>query len=163
MARSAVRFRGGIKDVLHRFKYSAATHVSRDLAVLLQACVRAHYGHAFIDAVAYVPLHAAKQRERTYNQAGLLAADLARLMRRPLAERCLERTRDTATQTRLSARERARNVRGAFVVRHPAWVQGRHLLLVDDVMTTGATVAACSRVLKEAGAASVHVVTVARG
>jgi ComF family protein len=162
-ARSALRFRGPVKDVLHRFKYSAATHVSRDFATLLHACVRTHFSRESIDAVTYVPLHAAKQRARTYNQARLLASDLARLMRLPLADGCLDRERYTATQTRLSAKERARNVRGAFVPRHPRWIQGRKLLLVDDVMTTGATISECSRVLKEAGAAGVWVVTVARG
>jgi ComF family protein len=162
-ARSAVRFRGPIKDVLHRFKYSAATHVSRDLATLLHACARTHYGHDYIDAVTYVPLHAVKQRTRTYNQARLLAGDLASLMRVPLADGCLARERPTATQTRLSARERVHNVRGAFVTRNARWTHGRRFLLVDDVMTTGATVAECSRVLMEAGAAAVYVVTVARG
>ncbi len=162
-ARSAVRFRGGVKDVLHRFKYSAATHVSRDLATLLHACVRTHFGRECLDAVTYVPLHAAKQRARTYNQARLLAGDLAKLMRVPLADGCLDRERHTATQTRLSARERVQNVRGAFVSRNGSWIHGRRFLLVDDVMTTGATVAECSRVLKEAGAAGVWVVTVARG
>jgi ComF family protein len=162
-ARSAVRFRGPVKDVLHRFKYSAATHVSRDLATLLHACVRTHFGRESIDAVTYVPLHPVKERARTYNQARLLAGDLARLMCVPMADGCLARERHTATQTRLSAKERARNVRGAFTARNEGWILGRYFLLVDDVMTTGATVAECSRVLKEAGAAGVRVVTVARG
>lgn len=162
-ARSAVRFRGIVKDVLHRFKYSAATHLSHDLGTVLQACVRSHYGSLPLDAVAYVPLHAVKQRARTYNQARLLAGELARALRLPLADGCLMRERDTGTQTHLSARERLRNVRGAFRVRHPGWVHGRRFLLIDDVMTTGATVGECARVLKEAGAAAVYVVTVARG
>lgn len=162
-ARSAVRFRGPIREVLHGFKYAAATHVSRDLAVLLHACVRAEYGRALVDAVAYVPLHAVKQRERTYNQSRLLAEDLAVLMRLPLADGCLERCRPTDTQTHLSAKRRAANVRGAFRACQPGWIQSRHFLLVDDVMTTGATVRECARVLKDAGAATVRVVTVARG
>ena len=162
-ARSALRFRGIIKDVLHRFKYSAATHLSGDLATMLHACVQTHYGRQPIDAVVYVPLHAVKQRARTYNQARLLAGELARLMRLPLADGCLARGRDTGTQTHLSARERMRNVRGAFLVHNAGWVHGRNFLLVDDVMTTGATVNEVSRVLKEAGAAAVYVVTVARG
>lgn len=162
-ARSAVRFRGAIKDVLHRFKYASTTHVSRDLASLLAACVAAQYGRVIFDAVTYVPLHPTKQRARTYNQARLLAGDLAGLLHKPLADRCLVRVRDTATQTRLTARERAENVCGAFAVRHPSWTYGRRLLLVDDVMTTGSTLREVARVLKEAGAATVHVVTVARG
>jgi ComF family protein len=162
-ARSAARFRGPLKEALHRFKYSGATHLSRDLAVLLHACVQAQYGREPFDAVTCVPLHPVKQRARTYNQAHLLAGDLARLMRLPLAHNCLARVRETATQTRLTAKERQQNVRGAFQTPHPGWVQGRRFLLVDDVMTTGATLRECSRMLKDAGAASVFVVTVARG
>lgn len=162
-ARSAVRFRGGVKDWLHHFKYSHATHLSADLGALLAAAVRAHYGHEKPDAVAYVPLYAVKERTRTYNQARLLAAALAREMKLPLARSCLERVRDTGTQTHLTARQRAMNVEGAFRARCPEWVEGRQFLLVDDVMTTGATVNECARALKEAGAGRVLVVTVARG
>lgn len=162
-ARSAIRFRGGIKDVLHRFKYSQATHVDHDLAVLMHACVRTHYGNECFDAVTFVPLHPAKERTRTYNQARLLAGRLSRMMGVPLARGCLSRVRETGTQTHLNMRERARNVAGAFAVRCPEWVAGRSFLLVDDVMTTGATVAEISRLLKEAGASRVCVVTVARG
>lgn len=162
-ARSAVRFRGGVKDWLHRFKYSHATHLSRDLGSVLAAMVRAHYGQETPDAVAYVPLHAVKERSRTYNQARLLAGELARGMGLPLARGCLERTRDTGTQTHLTARQRALNVEGAFRVRSPEWVEGRNFLLVDDVMTTGATVNECARALKAAGAGRVLVATVARG
>ena len=162
-ARSAVRFRGPIKDALHRFKYSAATHLSHDLATVMHACVRTQYGREHIDAVTAVPLHALKERVRTYNQARLLASELSRVMKVPLARNCLARVRDTGTQTNLSARDRAKNVRGAFEARHPSWIEGRSILLVDDVMTTGATVSEASRVLKEAGAAKVFVITVARG
>jgi len=162
-ARSAARYRGGLRGLLHRFKYSSAVHLTVDLAMLLQSCVSVHYGREPLDAVAWVPLYPARQRARTYNQSGLLAVALARRLKLPAARGCLARTRDTETQTHLSARERAANVRGAFVVRDPEWVEGRRFLLVDDVMTTGATVNECARALKEAGAAKVFVVTVARG
>ncbi len=162
-ARSALRFRGGIKDVLHRFKYSHATYLDRDLATLLHASVRAHYGNECFDAVTFVPLHPVKERSRTYNQARLLAGILARLMDLPLASGCLRRVRETGTQTHLNMRERAMNVAGAFQARCPEWIEGRNFLLVDDVMTTGATLSAVSKVLKDAGAARVCAVTVARG
>ncbi len=162
-ARSAVRYRGPIREALQRFKYGRETHLSRDFADLLGACVRTHYAAEPFDAVAFVPLHRRKRRERTYNQAELLAEDLSRLLRLPLATRCIERRRATSTQTALSARARRQNVRGAFVVTAVEWVRGRRFLLVDDVMTTGATVDECARAMKEAGAATVCVVTVARG
>ncbi len=163
LARSALRFKGGIKDVLHRFKYSNATHMTSDLATLLHACVNTHYAHEQFDAVGFVPLHPVKARSRTYNQAQLLAGKLAGLMKLPLAQGCLSRIRETGTQTRLNMKARAKNVAHAFQVDCPEWVEGRNFLLVDDVMTTGATCGSVAKVLKEAGAARVCVVTVARG
>ncbi len=162
-ARSAVRFRGKVKDLLHAFKYKNGCHLSGDLAGLLAGCVQAHYADVRFDGVAYVPLHPKKARERSYNQARLLAVDTARRLELPVLHRSLSRTRMTDTQTRLNAEERRRNVRGAFEVVMPDWIEGRRVLLLDDVMTTGATVDECSRVLMNAGAISVHVVTVARG
>ena len=162
-ARSAIRFKGGIKDVLHRFKYSNATHLTADLASLLHACVNIHYTREKFDAVSFVPLHPAKERARTYNQARLLAGHLAGLMGLPLAGGCLSRIRETGTQTRLNMRARTKNVANAFQADCPEWIEGRNFLLVDDVMTTGATVSEISRELKAAGAGRVCVVTVARG
>jgi ComF family protein len=162
-ARSAARHRAPLQGLLHAFKYGAATHLAPDLSLLLVACLRNEYRHVPFDAIAYVPLHRTKERARSYNQAALLARELARRTGLPVAPGVLHRARDTETQTHLSARARARNVRGAFNVPYPNWVQGRHLLLVDDVMTTGATCNECARVLKEAGAAGVSVLTVARG
>ena len=135
------------------------------------------------DAVVPVPLHPARARERGFNQA----ADLARLLGRPVLP-ALCRVRRTPPQVRLPAGQRRRNVRGAFalapaslrlILRRPdrrlraltrggrvavmrTLVEGRRLLLVDDVCTTGATLEACARVLKDAGAASVSAATVAR-
>jgi len=149
--------------VLHRFKYSNATHLTADLASLLHACVNIHYTREKFDAVSFVPLHPAKERARTYNQARLLAGHLAGLMGLPLAGGCLSRIRETGTQTRLNMRARTKNVANAFQADCPEWIEGRNFLLVDDVMTTGATVSEISRELKAAGAGRVCVVTVARG
>jgi len=162
-ARSAARYRGALRPLLHAFKYGGASHLAPDLARLLQACVQVHYGAERIDAVTCVPLHAVKERSRTYNQARLLAAELAPLLKRPLLPNCLRRVRATETQTHLSAGARARNVRGAFAAAQPQWIRGRCLLLIDDVMTTGATVAEAAGALRDAGATRVLVATVARG
>ncbi len=162
-ARSAVRYHGAIRDLLHAFKYQGAIHLAPDLGELLEGCVRAHYSDELLDAVCFVPLYPARERERGYNQSRLLAADLARRRGLPLMPRLLSRIRPTATQTRLSAPARAENVRGAFAVADPGWVRGRRLLLVDDVMTTGSTVGECARALRAAGAWRVFVATVARG
>ncbi len=163
LARSAVRFCGSMKQVMHAFKYQRACHLAGDLGGLLAGCVRAHYAGVPFDAVAYVPLHPRKGRERSYNQSRLLAVSAARKLGLPVENRCLRRVRITTTQTRLSAEERKANVRGAFSALSPEWIDGRRILLVDDVMTTGATVNECARVLVEAGACCVYVATVARG
>ena len=117
--------------------------------------------YRLFDAISPVPLHATRRREREFNQAAVLAEFLASRTGKPLLP-CLRRTRYTTTQTRLDRQERMENLRGAFSVRHASEVIGRHLLLIDDIFTTGSTVEECSRVLRNAGAASVRVLTVAR-
>lgn len=123
---------------------------------------------ASADLVAPVPLHWRRLFMRRYNQAALLARVLVRQLEPPhkvrLAPDLLRRHRWTGSQTGLRARERRRNVREAFDV-HPHWqaeIAGRRIVLVDDVLTTGATVEACSRVLERAGADCVDVLTLAR-
>jgi ComF family protein len=101
-------------------------------------------------------------RERGFNQAAELGALLSARCGVPLGQ-VLQRTRYTQTQTRLDRQERMENLRNAFRVRQTAAVQNRHVMLVDDVFTTGSTVDECARILRDAGAASVRVMTVARG
>lgn len=120
-------------------------------------------GLAF-DAVVPVPLHWRRLVGRRYNQSALLAFVLARRLAVPCLPQALRRTRHTQPQMHLPRRERARNVRRAFAL-NPACagaITGKTLLLVDDVVTTGATVNACAEVLKKAGADRVHVVALAR-
>jgi ComF family protein len=149
--------------MLHGFKYSNQIFLSVELGALLAGCVQAHYGDIDFDAVVSVPLHRRKWRERSYNQAEVLARELARTRKIDLIKNALCRNRFTPSQTNLSASERLLNVRNAFVVLQPDWISERRILLVDDVMTTGATVNECAKVLMQAGAVSVHVATVARG
>ncbi len=162
-ARSAVRYRGPVGVSLRAIKYEAATWLLPEMATWLSACMRTHYDTLPIDAACYVPLHPVKRRERGFNQAAWLAQALARERGWPVLRGALKRIRDVGSQTRLTATERLANVAGVFQVAQPRRVAGQRLLLIDDVMTTGATVSECARVLKSAGAASVHVLTVARG
>jgi len=163
LARSAVRFRGPVREAMHALKYGEAVFLAPELAELLAACVAVHYPKVLFDAVVPVPLHPKRERERSYNQSALLAAALGARLGVIVRGRCVRRVRETGTQTHLNAAARRANVRGAFEVSDPQWVAGRRLLLVDDTMTTGATVDECAGALKKAGAASVHVVTLARG
>lgn len=114
------------------------------------------------DAVIPVPLDRARQRERGYNQAELIAKPLARLLGIPFRSYLLVRTRPRPNQLRLTRRERWETVRGAYAMHQEAQVDNVRVLLVDDVFTTGATLDACSKALKEAGAARVVGLTVAR-
>jgi len=158
-----VRYAGPVSRVLQQFKYEQAIWLKGDLCELLAGCLHADLQGQVFDLVVPVPLHSSRLRKRTYNQAALLAKGLGRRIGIPYMNDVLARDRDTSTQTELNAREREDNVAGAFTVKKDAWVKGRRILLVDDVMTTGATINACSHVLKTAGVVDVQALTVARG
>jgi ComF family protein len=162
-ARVAGRFQGALRDMLHAFKYNRDVCLCRDLTDLLHGCVLTHFAASEIDVVVPVPLAAVKRRDRGYNQAALLAHDLSRRLARPYCGEALMRVRDTPSQTRLTAAARRANVLGAFKVAAPGWVRGRTVLLLDDVMTTGATLHEAARALRKAGAGRVWAVAVARG
>jgi ComF family protein len=110
-----------------------------------------------------VPLHPLKKREREFNQAERLAARLAQAASIAADPRLLQRVRFTQTQTLLTRPQRAENMRRAFRLRPGRQLHGERVVLVDDVLTTGATASACARVLRETGAGDVCVWTVARG
>jgi ComF family protein len=156
---------GALAAALRRFKYKGRSDLARPLGGLLRRAVRdARLGAVplhDVDLVVPVPLHPRKLRRRGYNQVALLAAPVADELRVPLAARALVRARDTAAQASLDRAARARNIDGAFRVRSAVAVRGRHLVLVDDVRTTGATTAACRAALLGAGAARVTTVVLA--
>ncbi len=155
--------RGVVREFIHRFKYDHERFLRQPLAAwLADALNDRRLNGQPIDAIVPVPLHSTRLRERGFNQALLLAELLSARAAVPLLDG-LVRTRYTTTQTRLDRHERMENLRNAFRVRQSAAVQNRHLLLVDDVFTTGSTVDECARVLRLAGASSVRVATVARG
>ncbi len=115
------------------------------------------------DLVIPVPLHSARERERGFNQAAVLAEAFARISHLTLDEHSLVRQSQTKMhRAGMDAKARRQSLTGAFVVRHPKLIAGKHVLLVDDVFTTGATVSACAAVLIAAGAEQVFVLTVAR-
>jgi ComF family protein len=115
------------------------------------------------DLIVPVPLHAARERERGFNQAVVLAREIARATKLPIDEYSLFRRVHTERhRAGMDARARRDSVDGAFEVRRPETIAGRRVLLIDDVFTTGATVSECAAVLKSAGAADVYVLTIAR-
>lgn len=160
-ARGALLYAGPIQELIHRHKYGHKAHLRRPLALLAIQHLTPFVQSVAPDVIVPVPLHRDRLRERGFNQAVLMGAVLAREWRLPLLRHTLRRVRPTVAQVTLSAPERRVNVRGAFAVSDPAAVEGRRVLLVDDVSTTGSTVAECSRVLRGAGAGAVFVATVA--
>jgi competence protein ComFC len=155
--------RGIVRELIHRFKYSGEIWLSRPLSDLLAQGLRdPRLQRCRFDAVVPVPLHPLRKREREFNQAELLARKLAKRHELPFCE-ALERVRYTVTQTHFDRHRRMQNLRDAFRVRRNVVVQGKDLLLIDDVLTTGSTLDECARVLLMARARSVRALTVARG
>jgi len=113
------------------------------------------------DLVIPVPLHRARHRERGFNQSDVLAEGISEATSVPLARGALRRKRNTRDQTYLNALQRAENVKGAFAVEEPDRIDGKKVILVDDVMTTGATLNECARTLCAAGALDVFAATLA--
>jgi len=162
-ATSAYRSRGAVRELIHNLKYNKQLHLRH----LLGRMLREGFGDARvralgIDAIVPVPLHPSREREREFNQSAVLASVAAKRLRIPV-QHCLKRVRYTLTQTHFHREERFENLAGAFALRRGFDPHGKNLALVDDVLTTGSTADACARVLKDAGASAVVVITVARG
>jgi ComF family protein len=157
---SAFRYAAPIDGVVQRFKYHADFRGGRWLGAEM-ARVLAQRPAPLPALLLPVPLHAGRLRRRGYNQALELARSLGRELSIPVAPQLARRQRPTADQIGKTAVERRRNIKGAFMV-DGAGVDGRHIALVDDVMTTGSTLAELARVCRKAGAARIEVWTAAR-
>jgi ComF family protein len=157
--RSVAIFAGSLRKAIHRLKYDYV----RDLAVPLGEMVVSFWQETPLpaDVIVPVPLHPRRVRERGYNQAALLAEQLAQATGIPMACHVLLRHKYTVSQTKLDAEQRRQNVDGAFTC-VGSEVRGKRVLLMDDVCTTGATLEASSVALKAGGAQSVWALTLAR-
>lgn len=161
-ARSFAAYHQTMRSAVALLKYDGVTALGRWFAARLEEIFLADQPTFQADVVVPVPLHPARFRERGYNQAALIARPLARGLRLPLGPVLLVRTRPRPDKLLLSRRERWETVRGAYATRSGARVDKARVLLIDDVFTTGATLDACSKALKAAGAAAVYSLTVAR-
>ena len=154
---SVFRYEGGAAEAVRKFKYGGNVSLARPLGRLLAGVVEKPERY---DAIVPVPLHWFRFLQRGYNQSVLLGEELSRRTGIPLV-RGLVRIRNTKHQAFLEKEERMKNLRGAFRTRKPETLKGRRILLIDDVMTTGSTLAECAELLTGAGAA-VDIAVVAR-
>lgn len=162
-ARAVGPYQGLLKEMIWALKYQGRRSLAGPLGNLLAGVVMKELGTGRPDLVIPVPLTKKRLRARTFNQAELLALALGQELGLPVQGEVLLRVRETAPQVNLSRRSRWQNLAGAFKIADPAGIAGRHLLLVDDVLTTGATASACTHALLAAGDDAVFVVTVATG
>ncbi len=146
-----------LRRAIHQFKFNGKVGLDRPLGKLLERTIANNLN---LDLVVPVPLSGKRLQQRSYNQSLLLAREVARIRKLPVASDLLHKVLDTKSQQGLSAREREQNLRGAFKL--GGEVENKIVLLVDDVMTTGATVSACSRVLLDGGAAAVYIAVIGR-
>jgi len=169
-ARSVGYYATSLRSAIHRYKYGAGTHLAAPLGRLLWHALHAYFQPADIDMIIPVPLHHRRLRSRGFNQSALLVRRWPALgqaegydMEHPkITQGLLTRHRPTLPQTGLNKAQRSDNLRRAFSVSNKVILKGKRVLLVDDVLTTGATANACAFVLKQAGAATVDVLTLAR-
>ena len=152
-----------MKEAIHQFKFSRKFGLGKPLAHLLLAQLEGQIEYSRSDAILPVPLHRSRSKQRGYNQAEILAREVAKARHLALMTKNLIRVRRTAAQWQFSnKRERLDNVKNAFHILNPEHVRDKHLLLIDDIFTTGSTANECAKTLKRAGAASVVVLTVSR-
>jgi competence protein ComFC len=155
-------YEGAIKSLIHAFKYDFKDYLARPLARLMSDFIR-EYGLPVdsLDLVVPIPLHQARLREREFNQAELLAKEIAQLYNLAICPDNLIRKRYTRSQAELESPDRLENVKGSFAVKDPEIFKNKKILLVDDVMTTGATSSEAALTLKNSGAKKVLVLALA--
>ncbi|HEX9477194.1 MAG TPA: ComF family protein [Methylomirabilota bacterium] len=161
-ARAAVRYEDVAREALHAFKFGGHRALAGPLGDLLVEALEGHLPVGPPELLVPVPLHPRRERERGFNQSRLLARRLARAWGCPVRDDVLVRAVATPSQTSLDGAARRANVRRAFRLRRPELVAGRHVVVVDDILTTGATLSECARCLEDAAPRTVGVLAVAR-
>ncbi len=161
-ARAAVELTDMVLDVIHRYKYNRALWFEPFLQKVFTDAAGLAVSPETTDLIIPIPLHPVRMRDREFNQAERLASSLAKRTRVAIDNSLVARTTMTQTQTHLSRKERAENMRKAFSWKGRHKLHGERIVLVDDILTTGATASACAGVLKNHGAREVNVWTVAR-
>ena len=161
--RSAGVYEGVLKEAIHEFKYKGKRSLMTPLGKLMVESLKANGGAEDIDLIIPVPVFEKKKEQREYNQAELLADYVGKVYNIPVVTDALFRITDTPPQYDLAFEDRFKNVNGVFAVKNPAKIKWACILLIDDLLTTGATADECSKMLLGAGASQIRVFTLARG
>jgi ComF family protein len=162
LARSVLRFDHKSEKLIHNFKYYDKTEAAKTLSNMM---IKA-YGDKMneIDVISSIPMHKSKLRRRKYNQAAVLANEISKICNKTYTPELLIKTKDSVSQSGLSKEERKENVKNTFklnpILKNSIW--RKNVLIVDDVLTTGATASECAKVLRRNGAKRINILTIAR-
>lgn len=137
-----------MQQLVHQLKYRNQKELGIYMGKLAGHALSTRFGH--IDILVPLPLFPAKERKRGYNQSSLLCEGISRILEKPVLDKVVIRTTHTESQTKKNRVERWQNMEGKFELKDSSGISGKHVLLVDDVVTTGATLEACARVLLKA-------------
>jgi ComF family protein len=152
---------GIVQNLLHKLKYDNRPEVGERLGkILSMRLIEDGYANEF-DLLIPVPLHKNKRRIRGYNQSAMIAEGMGKILNVPFSDTLIARVKSTQTQTKKSKIERWENVNEAFQVLHPTNISGKRILIIDDVITTGATIESCAKSLLDAGAAEISIACLA--
>lgn len=162
VARSVGRYEGTLLEAIHRFKYRGRTGIGKIMGGIMADFAAGIWDMKVFERIVPVPLHRKRLRERGFNPSVILAREISKRFLIPLDFTSLCREISTPPQVGLDRKTRATNVQGAFAVKHPERIDGQRILLVDDVYTTGSTLAECARILIRSQAESVAILTLAR-
>lgn len=156
-------FNENIQAIIHEMKYNGRTRIARELILVLENDIRDFFNRfTNIEAIIPIPLHDKKIHERGYNQSELLTTEIARIVSLPVLINAVVRIKNTQSQTKLDAQDRLKNMDNAFSIHNNLEIQGKMILLVDDLITTGSTINECAKVLIKGGAKEVAALTIAR-
>ncbi|MGD9901671.1 MAG: ComF family protein [Spirochaetales bacterium] len=158
-ARAPFLYEGKIKTLIYKLKYNTGKYLAPYISyLLLDEFIKQNW---HVDMVVPVPLYKGREKRRGFNQAELISCKFNEVLKLPIETENLIRKENTPTQTRLSRKERKKNLLDAFEVLDKTAFKNKDILLIDDVFTTGATTEECSKVLKKAGARNIYILTLA--
>jgi ComF family protein len=150
-----------LQHAIHGLKYDKKFSVGIFLGKILASEIKTNRVNWKFDLITPIPLHRLKKAERGYNQSFYIAKGVGKILRVKVSDRIVKRIKYTESQTTMNLNEREENISGAFRVQNKRMVSGKNILLLDDVITTGATISECGKILLEAGANKIYAASIA--